>query len=150
MKELLEEIGEVPILCKASPGYIVPRIPAFSINEAARLVEEGVVTADDIDEAVRYGFGLRFAALGLLEFIDWGGLDILYYASGYLEKQMQNPNSTAPDFMAEKMSKGALGIGAGEGMYKWEGLDRESFKLEKLRKFVELLKLNGALKQPVL
>ena len=51
--------------------------------------------------------------------------------------------------MAEKMSKGALGIGAGEGMYKWEGLDRESFKLEKLRKFVELLKLNGALKQPV-
>ena len=120
------------------------------MNEAARLVEEGVVTADDIDEAVRYGFGLRFAALGLLEFIDWGGLDILYYASGYLEKQMQNPNSTAPDFMAEKMSKGALGIGACEGMYKWEGLDRESFKLEKLRKFVELLKLNGALKQPVL
>ena len=92
MKELLEEIGEVPILCKASPGYIVPRIQALAMNEAARLVEEGVVTADDIDEAVRYGFGLRFAALGLLEFIDWGGLDILYYASGYLGKTDAKPH----------------------------------------------------------
>ena len=42
------------------------------MNEAARLVEEGVATAEDIDKAVRYGFGLRFAAFGLLEFIDWG------------------------------------------------------------------------------
>ena len=48
------------------------------------------------------------------------------------------------------MSKGALGTGAGEGLYKWEGLEQESFKLEKLRKFVGLLKLNGDLKQPVL
>ena len=37
------------------------------------------------------------------------------------------------------MSKGALGMGAGEGMYKWEEHDQERFKLEKLRKFAELL-----------
>ncbi len=150
LKDLLEEIGKVPVLCKASPGYIVPRIQALAMNEAARLVEEGVATAEDIDKAVRYGFGLRFAALGLLEFIDWGGIDILYYASGYLEKEMQSRRFAAPDIIAEKMSKGALGMGAGEGMYKWEEHDQEKFKLEKLRKFTELLKLNGALKQPVL
>ena len=99
---------------------------------------------------MRYSFGLRFAALGLLEFIDWGGLDILYYASGYLEKAMQNPRFAAPDIISQKMSKVALGMRAGEGMYKWEEHDQESFKLEKLRKFVELLKLMGALKQFVL
>jgi len=43
------------------------------MNEAARLVEEGVATAEDIDKATKYGFGFRFAILGLLEFIDWGG-----------------------------------------------------------------------------
>ena len=58
------------------------------MNEVARLVAEGVVTAGDVDKAVRYGFGLCFAALGLLEFIDWGGLDILYYPSEYFEKEM--------------------------------------------------------------
>jgi len=78
LTELLEEAGKVPVICKASPGYIVPRIQALAMNEAARLVEEGVASAEDIDKAVRYGFGLRFAVLGLLEFIDWGGLDILY------------------------------------------------------------------------
>ena len=50
----------------------------------------------------------------------------------------------------KKMSKGALSMAAGEGMYKWQECDQENFKLEKLRKFVELLKMNGDLKQPVL
>ena len=93
---------------------------------------------------MRYSFGLRFAALGLLEFIDWGGLDILYYASGNLEKEMQNPCFSAPDIIEEKMNKGALGMGAGVGVYKWEELDQERFKLENLRKFVEMLNLNSA------
>ena len=48
------------------------------MNEAARMVEEGVACAEDIDKAIKYGFGLRFATLGMLEFIDWGGGDILY------------------------------------------------------------------------
>ncbi|HET9619049.1 MAG TPA: 3-hydroxyacyl-CoA dehydrogenase NAD-binding domain-containing protein, partial [Pseudolabrys sp.] len=78
---VLESIGKVPVVCAASPGYIVPRIQALAMNEAARLVEEGVATAEDVDKAVKYGFGFRFAILGLLEFIDWGGGDILYYAS---------------------------------------------------------------------
>ena len=56
------------------------------MNEAARMVEEGVASAEDIDIAIRTGFGLRFSVLGLLEFIDWGGGDILFYASQYLEK----------------------------------------------------------------
>jgi 3-hydroxybutyryl-CoA dehydrogenase len=48
------------------------------------MVEEGVASAEDIDKAIRYGFGFRYAVMGLLEFIDWGGGDILYYASRYL------------------------------------------------------------------
>ena len=120
----------MPVLCKASPGYIVPRIQALAMNEAARLFEESIATAEDVDKAVRYGFGLRFAALGLLEFINWGWLDILYYASGYLEKEMQCPRFDAPDIIAEKMSKGALGMGAGEGVFKWQEHDQERFKLD--------------------
>ena len=37
------------------------------------MVEEGVASAEDIDKAIGYGFGFRYAVLGLLEFIDWGG-----------------------------------------------------------------------------
>ena len=48
---LLEAIGKVPVVCKASPGFIVPRLQALVMNEAARLVEEGVASAEDIDKA---------------------------------------------------------------------------------------------------
>ena len=48
-------------------------IQALAMNEAARMVEEGVASAEDIDKAIRYGFGFRYAVMGLLEFIDWGG-----------------------------------------------------------------------------
>ena len=81
--ELLRMAGKTPVMCAPSAGYIVPRIQALAMNEAARMVEEGVASAEDIDTAVRLGFGLRFSVLGLLEFIDWGGGDILYYASRY-------------------------------------------------------------------
>ena len=82
---------------RGAPGYIVPRIQALAMNEAARMVEEGVASAEEIDKAVKYGFGLRFAVLGLLEFIDWGGGDILYYASRYLTKALNNERYAAPD-----------------------------------------------------
>src|SRR5215470_12983433 len=81
LKTLLESIGKVPVVCAPRPGYIVPRIQALAMNEAARMVEEGVATPEEIDKAIKYGFGFRFAVLGMLEFIDWGGGDILYYAS---------------------------------------------------------------------
>ncbi|MGE0563476.1 MAG: 3-hydroxyacyl-CoA dehydrogenase NAD-binding domain-containing protein, partial [Pseudolabrys sp.] len=96
---LLTSVGKVPVECAASPGYIVPRIQALAMNEAARLVEEGVATAEDIDKAVKYGFGFRFAVMGLLEFIDWGGGDILNYASRYLSGAKNDQRFEAPDIV---------------------------------------------------
>src|ERR1700735_3359369 len=55
----------VPIICGVRPGYIVPRIQALAMNEAARLVEEGVASAAEIDKAIKYGFGVRFAGVGM-------------------------------------------------------------------------------------
>src|SRR5690625_3697484 len=68
--ELLENIGKVPEKCKSSPEFIVPRIQALAMNEAARMVEENVATPEELDKAIRTGFAPRFVILGLLEFID--------------------------------------------------------------------------------
>ena len=56
--------GKTPVMCAPSAGYIVPRIQALAMNEAARMVEEGVASAEDIDTAVRLGFGLRLLGAG--------------------------------------------------------------------------------------
>ncbi len=110
LKTLLESIGKVPVVCAARPGCIVPRIQALAMNEAARLVEEGVASAADVDKAIKYGFGVRFAVLGLLEFIAWGGGDILYYASRYLTGALDSDRYAAPEIIERNMREGRLGL----------------------------------------
>lgn len=134
----LEAIGKKPVVCNASPGYIVPRIQALAMNEAARLVEEGVASAEDIDRAVRYGFGIRYAILGLLEFIDWGGGDILYYASNYLSKAV-DPRYQAPDIVVDNMQQGRNGLRDGIGFYDFADIDIGEYRRQRLGEFVALL-----------
>ena len=77
---LFEAIGKVPVRCSASPGMIIPRLQSLLMAEACRMVEEGVATPEELDKAITHGFGPRYSTLGVMEFIDWGGVDILYYA----------------------------------------------------------------------
>ncbi len=133
---ILESIGKVPVVCAARPGYIVPRIQALAMNEAARMVEEGVASADDIDKAIKYGFGFRFAVLGMLEFIDWGGGDILYYASRYLTQALGNERYAAPEIVERNMRDGRIGLRTGKGFLDYENLDVEAYRRERLKAFV--------------
>ena len=68
---LLEGLGKTPVRCADSPGFIGPRMQVLLMNEAVRLVEEGVATPQDVDRAFRAGMGFRYASVGIFEFIDW-------------------------------------------------------------------------------
>jgi len=150
LNALLESVGKVPVVCAASPGYIVPRIQALAMNEAARMVEEGVATPEDLDKAIKYGFGFRFAVLGLLEFIDWGGGDILYYASRYLTKALDNERYAAPEIIERNMKQGRIGLKTGQGFLNYEHLDLDAYRRERLKAFAAMLGQLGLVKPPVL
>jgi 3-hydroxybutyryl-CoA dehydrogenase len=149
VKALLEGIGKVPVVCAATPGFIVPRIQALAMNEAARMVEEGVATAEDIDKAIRYGFGFRYAVLGLLEFIDWGGGDILFYASRYLEGALQSDRYRAPEVISNNMRDGRIGMRTGAGFLDYSGLDVDAYRERRLAAMVDMLRHFGMARPPV-
>lgn len=148
MKTLLEGIGKVPVVCKPAPGFIVPRIQTLAMNEAARMVEEGVASVEDIDKATRYGLGFRFAVLGVLEFIDWGGGDILYYASRYLSQATGQERYAAPAIIDSNMREGKLGLGSGKGFYDFETMDRDAYQSERLTRLLGLLRHLDLLRPP--
>ncbi len=148
MKALLEGIGKVPVVCAAAPGFIVPRIQALAMNEAARLVEEGSATAEDIDKATRYGLGFRYAAMGLLEFIDYGGGDILYYASRSLAAAMGDPRFAAPGIIDRNMREGRIGLKSGSGFYDYAGIDVAAYRRDVLRRLLSQLEHLGLLRPP--
>jgi 3-hydroxybutyryl-CoA dehydrogenase len=150
LKTLLEDIGKVPVVCAARPGYIVPRIQALAMNEAARMVEEGVASPEDIDKAIKYGFGVRFATLGMLEFIDWGGGDILYHASRYLTRALGDNRYAAPEIVERNMAENRIGLKTSNGFLDYASLDLDAYRRERLAALVALLGHLGLTRPPVL
>ena len=137
-------------VCAARLGFIVPRIQALAMNEAARMVEEGVASAEDIDKAIKYGFGIRYAVLGMLEFIDFGGSDILYYASRYLTEALGNVRYAAPPIIERNMREGNVGLKTGRGFLDYECLDIEVYRRQRLGALVGMLRFLGLTRPPVL
>ena len=141
MKDLLKRIGKTPVVLRDSPGFIIPRIQALAMNEAVHILEEGIATAEDIDVAIKYGFGFRLAAFGLLEFVDMGGLDILYYADQFLYSAFKSERFKVPELIEEKMRKGEVGPRTGKGIYDYRDIPVKLLFEDRYRKLVKLLRL---------
>ncbi|MBI2204484.1 MAG: 3-hydroxyacyl-CoA dehydrogenase [Candidatus Rokubacteria bacterium] len=137
---LLERLGKVPVRCGDSPGFIGPRLQVLLMNEAVRLVEEGVATPEDVDRAFKAGMGFRYAAMGIFEFIDWGGVDILYRASRFMTEATGDDRFRTTALVEEKIAKNELGPKTGRGFFDYAGARRDEFETEKMRALLRQLR----------
>ena len=137
---LLERLGKTPVRCGDSPGFIGPRLQVLLMNEAVRLVEEGVATPEDVDKAFKAGMGFRYGTIGIFEFIDWGGVDILHRASGFLTKALGDERFRAARMVEDKIARNELGPKTGRGFFDYAGEKREAFETEKIRALLRRLK----------
>lgn len=138
-RRIMESIGKLPVLCGAAPGYIVPRLQALVMNEAARMVDEGVATAEEIDKATRFGMGLRFAALGVVEFIDFGGADILHHASREMSASIDAVRYAAPPVIGRMVEENRLGLKSGRGFYDYSDRDVAAYRRDVLQRTLGML-----------
>ena len=136
----LERLGKVPVRCNDSPGFIGPRMQVLLMNEAVRLVEEGVATPEDVDKAFRAGMGFRYASVGIFEFIDWGGVDILYRASRYMTEAVGDERFKPARLVEQKMAYNELGPKTGRGFFDYGGDRRATFETQKIRALLRQLK----------
>ncbi|MFW6055625.1 MAG: 3-hydroxyacyl-CoA dehydrogenase NAD-binding domain-containing protein [Thermodesulfobacteriota bacterium] len=137
----LGELRKVPVQLQNSPGFIIPRIQVAAMNEAIRIIEEGVAGAEEVDTAVKAGFGFRLAVLGLIEFIDLGGVDILYYAGRYLHQELGHEHYRPLESVSAKMERNEVGPRSGKGFYDYNNVDTDALFRKRYRAFVELLNL---------
>jgi 3-hydroxybutyryl-CoA dehydrogenase len=137
---LLESLGKTPVRCGDSPGFIGPRLQVLLMNEAVRLVEEGVATPEDVDRAFKAGMGFRYASIGIFEFIDWGGVDILYRASRYMTEALGDERFKPARLVEEKMTRNELGPKTGRGFFDYAGDRREAFETDKVRALLRRLR----------
>lgn len=116
IRDLAKEFGKTPITVKDAPGFASSRLGIAIGMEAIRMLEEDVATAEDIDTAMKLGYGFP---MGPLELTDLVGLDVRLQIAEYLEMQL-GERFSPPGLLREKVATGALGRKSGEGFYQWQ------------------------------
>jgi len=76
----------------------------------------------------------------VLEFIDWGGGDILYHASNYMKSATGEDRFAAPEIIERNMKEGRTGLREGQGFLTYDGLDVPAYQQERIGAFVAMLR----------
>lgn len=112
---LAESFGKKAIeVKKDSPGFVVNRILIPQFLEAARLLQEGVASVEDIDTAVKLGLNYP---MGPFELMDFTGVDISYFVMEYFADEFNDGHYGAPQVIKQMVRAGKLGKKSGGGFY---------------------------------
>ncbi len=116
---LYRDLRKKPVLVRKDiPGFLANRMQHALMREALTLIDSGIVSADDVDDAVRYSFGFRYAAVGPITQKEISGWDGMANAAREIFPSLSNtPN--LPQGLAQRMSEGKTGMKAGEGYRRW-------------------------------
>ena len=141
--DLMRSLGKVPVnVRKDIPGFLANRLQHALAREAFALIDAGLASAEDVDAAVRFGFGLRYLAAGPVLQKDIAGLDIHCAAAQTMYPSLA-ANAEPSAVLRDKVVGGKLGMKSGEGFYKWtpESAAREKSRYERaLLDALQLLK----------
>lgn len=111
--------GMVPVLVRKDlPGFLANRLQHALAREAFALIDAGVATAEDVDAAVRFGFGFRFLAAGPILQRDHAGLDVHCAAAATMYPDLARNTEPSPS-LSTRVAQGKLGMKTGEGFYQW-------------------------------
>ncbi len=140
--ETMRGLGKRPVrVNKDLVGYLVNRIQAALMREALDLVDKGVATAEDVDAAVRYGFGFRYAVCGPILQKEHSGWEIS--TNLYRRVFPTLSNAQGPAKVLESMlAKGRHGMKTGGGFMEWDAtaIARERERYENgLRALLDLM-----------
>ena len=107
-------LGKTVVRSADSPGFVTSRAMAVLVNEAARMLEAGVASRDDLDAAYRLGFR---HPMGPLELVDLVGIDTAVAILDILHDGLKDDRYRAAPVLRAMVAAGKLGRKSGEGFY---------------------------------
>ena len=112
----LKTLGKKPIVINDLPGFVSNRLSHLFMNEAAFLVQDGIATAEQIDNIIKQGFNHK---MGPLETADLIGLDTVMNSLDVLYQSYQDPKYRCCPLLRKMVDAGLLGYKSGQGFYKY-------------------------------
>jgi 3-hydroxybutyryl-CoA dehydrogenase len=116
-KEFAKSVGKTPVIAPDKPGFIVNRLWVPYMLHAIRLLEEGVASREDIDNAVMTGLNYP---MGPLTLADLTGLDILLFVANAIYERVKDPRYIPPTLLEKMVAAGWLGRKTGKGFYDYK------------------------------
>ncbi len=111
---LLERLGKVPVVMKGfTRAFIVNKIQNMMSLAVFELLGSGLATPEDVDLAVKYSLGIRLPVVGVVQTLDFTGLDLV--ADLLRSYGLSNP------LIEEKVAAGELGAKTSRGIYDYGG-----------------------------
>ena len=130
LSRLMTSCGMVPVIVKKDlPGFLANRLQHALSREAFAMVDAGIASLEDIDKAVRFGFGFRYLAAGPVMQRDHAGLEIHAAAGASIYPSLNNSPNIAK-CLSDRVKSGKLGMKTGEGFFQWTP---ETIKAERTR-----------------
>ena len=112
-----EDIERTEILVNDFPGFATSRLGVVLGMEAARMVQEGVASAEDIDTGMKLGYNFP---MGPLELGDYNGWDVRLKTGESLADELGRSVFNPPPIVRQMVRAGDLGVKSGKGFYDWE------------------------------
>jgi len=116
VKELAVRIGKTPVVCKDVPGFIANRIALPYLVEAMRVYEQGIASKEDIDTAMKLGYGFP---MGPLELLDLIGHDTTLNVLESMYRETLDAKYAPPTILKQMVRAGWLGRKTGRGFYEY-------------------------------
>ncbi len=114
-----QSIDKKPVLVKQDiPGFLANRIQHALMREALHLIDRGVATPEDVDDAVRYSFGFRYAAVGPITQKELSGWDVNCNAAKEIYPALCN-DTAMPESILNMVKSGKTGTKALHGLWSW-------------------------------
>jgi 3-hydroxybutyryl-CoA dehydrogenase len=117
VEELADDLGRESIIVDDFPGFATSRLGLVLGMEAARMVQEGVASAEDIDTAMELGYN---HPMGPLKLGDYNGWDVRVEVGEYLAEELGSDVYRPPQIVKKMVRAGDYGVKSGQGFYDWD------------------------------
>ncbi len=138
--DLLKKMGKkTAVMEKFIPGFIINRLQIALHREVYYLLDNDFIAPKELDEAARWGLALRMLVVGILQRMDYGGIDLSV-------QNLSNPNTQPvpadykPKKIYELYEKGYYGVKSGKGWYDYSGKSQAEWNRERDVGLIRLLK----------
>jgi 3-hydroxybutyryl-CoA dehydrogenase len=112
----VETLGKTPVATTDTTGFIVNRLLVPYLLEAIRLLEAGIASKEDIDQAMKLGCGYPMGPFALLDLV---GLDTTLFVAEVMFQEFREPRLAPPPLLRRMVLAGQLGRKSGKGFYDY-------------------------------